>query len=39
MVALQSTTLLNIALSFGLSLFVVIYFAASFSDECLGSHF
>jgi len=28
---LQSTTLLNIALSFGLSLFVVIYFAASFS--------
>lgn len=28
---LQSTTLLNIALSFGLSLFVVIYFSASFS--------
>jgi aquaporin PIP len=28
---LQSTTLLNIALSFGLSLFIVIYFTASFS--------
>lgn len=28
---LQSTTLLNIALSFGLSLFVCIYFSASFS--------
>lgn len=28
---LQSTTLLNIALSFGISLFVVIYFTASFS--------
>lgn len=28
---LQSTTLLNIALSFGFSLFAVVYFAASFS--------
>ena len=28
---LQSTTVLNIALSFGFTLFVIIYFTASFS--------
>jgi aquaporin PIP len=33
---LQSTTLLNIALSFGLSLFACIYFAASFSGGHLN---
>ena len=33
---LGTTNVLNIALAFGLSIFVLVYAAASFSGECLA---